>query len=347
MKTNGPEPMIIDDPDTPKNVSVMNILIKEFMEPIILTTIKDFRTYLENKGEDILPVVVGGAAIDAWLRSSVETVKTKDFDVRLIYPTRRYDPKWNLTKEDDNALMEETLHLAKEIVKRANNYIAAHMIEIDRLFADHQIDFEISRTDFFYLNVTGNLHVCAYKIQTEDFYGVETIMDIYPISNTATKRNWHFELFRANAELHDGMFVYPIPSTLFFDIDFAALGYCIFDLINLVHGNVVPQKTARNGAKLRSIVKVLNNPAGNLNCNMTEDFVKNCQEELQGGCTFGGRQLSNAELIQYGIDKNLFPDQADRMSYIRDVMGDKYLCNYIKRYQDRIFVDDNRSSDKE
>jgi hypothetical protein len=338
-------------PNDPLNFSKLSLLIKEFIEPVVL-----YNLYHENLKTNVdleiadevrpVPIIVGGSAIDSWLKSSSDNTKTKDYDIRLVYPTSRYNKDWRLSNDDHKKMMEMAFELTVRMTEELNLYIYQYQNEMFRMFdyynfkVTQKVVDSIKRKKFFSLvQVHNNLFTCQYEMETEFFNGVESAIDIFPVSNNATSRYYQLEEFRTNAVLSDPSFIYPIPTTEFFGVYFAALGYCIWDLVNILSLNIIPNKRERNKTKLHELIKVLNKPQENLNCRMTEELIENCQKELQGGCTFNGKQLKNQELIRYGTQKNLFPDQAKRILDVKDWLGDEYLCDYIKRYQDRIFIE--------
>ncbi len=170
---------------------------------------------------------------------------------------------------------------------------------------------------------------------------VSNVIDIFPISNYVNEGDWQMEAFRSDADLIDIAFDYPIPTVEFFGVDYVGLGYCIWDLIHLIYYNIKgPEKVQRNLAKLKSVVRALNLPRKNLNCFLMRNFVNECDVEFKGICTFvGGLNMNAEQVVNYGIHKNLFPKgQGARLKYIVDNLGLDYLCHYVQRYQDRIFI---------
>jgi hypothetical protein len=70
-----------------------------------------------------------------------------------------------------------------------------------------------------------------------------------------------------------------------------------------------------------------------------QEFVKTCETEINEVCTFAGETLTAEEVLKFGTEWNLFPNaQGARIQEIANALGTSYLCHYIQRYQDRIFV---------
>lgn len=314
--------------------------LKEFVEPEVLMTILEFNHHQLVEGTDLRMIVVGGSAIDLWLKSQVPKARTNDFDLRLIYPSEYYDEKWKLTSERSARMMAEAVRFQKLLTRRLNLYTKKHIDELRDLLLLYKIQFQIK--DIFYMHRPWeNLLIVAWKLKEGDDVTYNNLIDIFPISNFADESYWQMEAFRSDADLRIGWNRYPIPTQIFFGIDYAALGYCIWDLYHLIKLEVKKElgKVERNEGKLRSIVHALNIPEGRIDCFLMQDFVRSCSTEINEVCTFAGEKFTAAEVLEFGTKSNLFPQtQGQRIQEIANKLGTSYLCHYIQRYQDRIFV---------
>jgi hypothetical protein len=314
--------------------------LKEFVEPEVLMTILEFNQYQLTTGTDLRMIVVGGAAIDLWLKSQVPRARTNDFDLRLVYPTEFYDENWRLTIEKSAQMMAEAVRFQKLLTHRLNLYAKKHIDELRDLLQLYNIQFQIK--DIFHTHRPWeNLLIVAWKLKERDDVTYNNLIDIFPVSNFADESYWQMEAFRSDADLRIGEANYPIPTQMFFGIDYAALGYCIWDLYHLIKLEVKKElgKVERNEGKLRSIVRALNVPEGKIDCFLMQDFVRNCSTEFDEVCTFAGERFTPEEVLKFGTESNLFPRaQGVRIQEIANKLGTKYLCHYIQRYHDRIFV---------
>jgi hypothetical protein len=324
----------------PSGTKETQFYLKEFVEPEVLMTILEFNKYQTSIDSDLRMIVVGGAAIDLWLKSQSTNARTNDFDLRLIYPSHVYDENWKLTIEESAKMMAEALRFQKMLAHRLNLYAMKHIDELRDLLETYDIQLQVK--DIFYTHRPWeNLLIIAWKLKQGNDVTLNNIVDIFPISNFANESYWQMEAFRSDVDLQNKETNYPIPTQMFFGVDYAALGYCMWDLYHLIKFEVKKEsgKVERNEGKFRSIIRALNAPAGRLDCFLMQEFVKTCETEINEVCTFAGETLTAEEVLKFGTEWNLFPNaQGARIQEIANALGTSYLCHYIQRYQDRIFV---------
>ena len=304
-------------------------LIKIFMEPVIFAFIKN-----DKNEEQILPIIVGGAAADQYLKNNNTFTATHDFDIRLLHKTEKYT-NWKLNAENNNKILQFAEYFAENLTNVMNTYIKDNTKLLAKWFLNASIPYKPNKTDFFRWRKEGNnLWVISWSMDLRMSVIDEGVVDIFPISNFARERNWQLEEFRSDPILGTDFKEYPIPTTKFFGISFASLGYVIHDLVNLAFFDI-KSKGERNRKKYYSILNALNTPEGQLDCTLMDNYVNSCQIEKETKCEFQmsethGALLSDNALLEYGIDIKKLPPSS-LLNDIRNILGDEYICDYLKK----------------
>lgn len=307
--------------------------LKQLIEPQVLSILKQFRNEAYSEDGNIAVIVVGGAATDMWLNSSDEKTLTKDFDLRLVYKTIFYDEEWYLDDEDDLAIKYASEQLQNVLAFHLNRYIyniagyirakLAKGFGVIPIFHDNQL---------FLINETGNLRTIEWDYEIDNVLMTDSVVDIFPITNEVEEQYWQMSAFREDENLFDLDSDFPIPMVNYYGVNYVGLGYAIWDLQHLIENEIKgPEQVAKNEAKLKTLLRVLNNPKNNLNYKMLSNTLNTCLPKVDSICKSNGYDVDIGQVMNYAINQGYFPPESEELYKVVNTMGRAYICDYIDR----------------
>jgi hypothetical protein len=318
-------------------------LVKRYSEPIILQTLASTPV-----ADNLLTVVVGGAALSAWLKT--DRTFTSDFDIRIVAHKSEYYAvdfidkfaKPALNETVSLAMHDHSTMLADLLVNVLNEYFDNNIFleKIKDQLKTLGFELALRNHSVFMKNVERDVKLItiAYTLngveQTEAGLTFPTsykvsLVDLLAINNGSVLSNveYHYlyqgDLFKTKSK-------FPIPHFVHHGVNFCTLGYTLWDLDRMIENNET-RKVERYRYKKILIQTALNDTPLALNCQALRETVEVCKNEYNDEiCELYGLPYDIDSLITLGVEQNFLPNNSYILDEIKK-MGIIYICDFIKR----------------
>lgn len=272
----------------------------------------NFENGLDQYTKYLKLIIGGGAAFRYYIKRTPKTIvlETHDYDLRLFLDMK--PSKSPLFKEGKEKIEEWMLDISSAIAIAFTDFLNLYVKES-----------KVKFNPVFKTVHHGFLTTIEYKLNGEN----DSIIDIVPhIPSHALfygpldiKKDQLLEDFKkadfTGIVSRQGFF----KSSLIYNKDslgiyYVTLGYIVWDtvrMINYIIDSKKFQKFERYLTKYKVLLSALSRPELYMKCESSKKFINSCNKTVQF-CNIAGQKLSTKEeLIQYGIDKKILPDDDD------------------------------------
>lgn len=281
--------------------------------------------------------VSGGQVLEEYF-PGVPTLRTHDFDLKVVAPTNV-----KVTPTVFKKMNEYGELIANNLLQRSEDYIQGILPQVQqKIKQEYGVNLLTNRLGkvFELVHPRGStLWTVMFRLSDDVTERKVPLTDVYVVDPKIIDhyRRWT-ELPGSDPILSESAGDYYIPYDLKHGVPYAKLGYIIWDTIRMIEDSKkrgLP-KLQRYINKRNAILNALNMPNQKLSCDAMKDYVKHCELELsKTSCTVKGKTFPDIDsLILFAVDEGLIPADKRYISRIKDNFDFTYICDKVQSYLD-------------
>jgi hypothetical protein len=279
--------------------------LKNLFLPIIYSSVKIYNSSKEKSKI----IVSGGEAIKTLFPSSKE-LETYDVDLKLVVP-RSYVWDENTKK----ALVKIAANFTRSLAEEMEEYINGMPQIYDSFYEKYGTSISSVESD----KSGTSLFVCGLYVNDVYF----SLVDVFVSTPDEVK---HYKTFIEDPILAKGSHPYYIPTFEYQGIQFAALGYVLWDTQQMIEKNT--QKKERYVEKYKAMIQALNSGKG-LSCQAMGNFVKKCYHDLNmQECVIDDQKVAIEGIVEYGVRTGYIPKEYEEL--FTKEFSKRFICSYLK-----------------